>query len=40
MMDEAVTLTCNNFVDEGITPEMFFEENIFQLAKVDDNLCK
>ena len=39
-LDATVTLTCNNFTDEGITPELFVEANVFWLGEIVENLRK
>ena len=40
MLKNVLTLTCNNFADEGITKEMFVESKVIQLGKIVDDLCK
>ena len=39
-LDEAVTIACNSFNDEGITHEMFAEAKVFRLGEIIENLCK
>jgi len=39
-LDMAVTPACGNFIDEGITPEMFSKDKVFRLGEVPENLCK
>ena len=39
-LEATITLTCINFMDEGITLEMFTEANFLRIGEVIENLHK
>ena len=39
-LDNVVSLACRNFVDEGITEEMFAKSKVIRLGKIVEDLRK